>query len=535
LNEVSDFNKRSSRRNAMQQFTARFGGLIQGVVSGFDRLLFRGSLRRLNHSDGMECYLRLNNILFKDYEKHVKSVSERVKAASTASLRKEHVPIEYLRRGDIDKDLRARRIAAERGVSSGDVCVLSATELAPTFQHEGTRMAVRKRPCLALYHYRIDPEFGWMYARIQTWFPFYIHIYLNGREWLARSMDREKIHYLRQDNCFPWIEDYNRAQQFLDNQLKTNWESRLAPFVHRLNPLHDEIFDKFSAAYYWTVAQCEWATDVVFQPGALERLSPIFLQHGMLSFSSADLMRFLGKALTPTGRIPAQFAGEITTDFKRRISGERIKHRVNGNSIKGYGKAHTPAGDIFRVETTTNQIDDLRAYRPKEGGPEDDLQWRKLRHGVADLHRRAEISQKANDRYLNALSAVDDSTRLSELVRGLERPCPLGKQRVRALHPFSADDHALLEAVNHGEFALNGFRNRDLQGLLYAPAPVSQTEKRRRSSRVGRQLRLLRAHGLIQKFPRSHRYQLTNTGRLAITAILTVDRTSLAQLTKLAA
>ncbi len=135
---------------------------------------------------------------------------------------------------------------------------------------------------------------------------------------------------------------YRRAPQYLDDQLKTAWRDRLAPFAQRLNPLREEIFGKFHADYYWTVNQCEWATDIVFRPGALDRLSPRFLEHGMLNFSSLDLMRFLGKALTPTGRIPAQFAGQIATDFKRRQTGERVK--------------------------TTNQmddpIDDLRAFRP---------------------------------------------------------------------------------------------------------------------------------------------------------------------------
>lgn len=442
----------------MQQFTARFGDRIQGVVSGLDRLLLRGSLRQLNHPHGMEVYLHLNGILFKDYENHVKSVSQRLRKASTADLPAQKVPLEYMRRGDMDKDARARQIAAERGVTTGDVCVLSATEVAPTFEHERTHMVIRKRPSLALYRYLIHPEFGWMHAKIQTWFPFAVHFCINGREWLARSMDRVGLGYVRQDNCFAWIEDYAAAQQMLDSQLQTNWESSLKPLARQLNPLHEEIFRKFHTDYYWTVPQCEWATDVVFRSGTLERLSPLFLEHGMFSFSSPDLMRFLGKAITPTGKIPAGFAGEITTDFKRRETGERIKHRINGNSIKTYGKASLPAGDVFRVETTTNQVEDIRAFRPKEGGPEDELKWRTLRRGVADLHRRAEVSQKANERYLNALSVVDDSTRIAELIVNLEQPCQYGKWRVRALHPFSADDHALLKAVNHGEFCANGFR-----------------------------------------------------------------------------
>lgn len=280
----------------MQQFTARFKQLIQGVVSGFDRLLFRGSLRQLNHPHGMEVYLYLNNILFKDYQQHVKAISARIKRASVDCFRRQDLPIEFLR-GQQDKDRRARQFAAERGISQGDVCLLSALELSPTFEHEGTHMVVRKRPCLALYHYLIHPQFGWMYARLQTWFPFFIAVYINGREWLARRMDQEKLGYVRQDNCFPWIEDYERAQQLLEEQLKTNWEACLRPFAQRLNPLHPEIFANFNTSYDWTVPQCEWATDIVFRPGALEHLTPRFLEHGMLSFSSPDVMQFLGKKI----------------------------------------------------------------------------------------------------------------------------------------------------------------------------------------------------------------------------------------------
>jgi hypothetical protein len=66
------------------------------------------------------------------------------------------------------------------------------------------------------------------------------------------------------------------------------------------------------------------------------------------------------------------------------------------------------------AETTLNTVKDFRVYRAKEGGPEDDLQWRILRKGIADLHRRAQVSQKANDRLLNALANVDDRRSVQE-------------------------------------------------------------------------------------------------------------------------
>jgi hypothetical protein len=66
-----------------------------------------------------------------------------------------------------------------------------------------------------------------MNARIQSWFPFSIQIWLNGREWLARQMDRVGIGYQRRDNCFPWIDQIEKAQKLMDRQLQTNWPCEL--------------------------------------------------------------------------------------------------------------------------------------------------------------------------------------------------------------------------------------------------------------------------------------------------------------------
>jgi hypothetical protein len=81
-------------------------------------------------------------------------------------------------------------------------------------------------------------------------------------------------------------------------------------------------------------------------------------------------------------------------------------------------------GDLYRVETLTQYVEVFKVYRPSEGGAEDDLQWRRMRRCVADLHRRAEVSQRANERHWDALSTVDDSTRFSESTWALEQGAP---------------------------------------------------------------------------------------------------------------
>lgn len=529
----------------MQQFIAKYRDEITGVLSGFDRLVFRGSPRRLNYgwwnadlhavvAAGMEQYLWQNKILFKDYAQHVKRVSERLKKASVKPFVQQGLPVMFLRDPGADKEALARQVAQEKQITRGLVCAISTMEPSPTFEHRGMHIIRRVRPCHVLYHYQIHPEVGWMYARIQTWFPFHIQVGLNGREWLARQMDRERLPYRRQGNCFVWIEDYGQAQKLMNQQLEMNWAELLNGLAGQLNPLHPSIFERYPTSYYWTCYQSEWATDMVFrQADFLKRLMALLVRHGMLSFSSPDVLRYFGRKVNQSGAIPAHFNGTLETDLKRRPEGERVRYRMNGNSAKFYDKAYSPWGSVLRgAETTINTVQDFRVYRATEGGPEEDLQWRTMRKGIADLHRRAAVSQKTNERLLNALAMVDDSRSVEELTADIQKPTHWGRRRARGLRPW-AEDKELFTTINHGDFLINGFRNRDLQARLYTAEADSPAERRRRSAAISRKLRLLRAHGLIQKVPRTYRYHVTDTGRAILVAVLTTARTSVNQLNQL--
>lgn len=485
-------------------------------------------------AEGMEVYLLKNRILFKDYAQHVKQVSERLKDASLKPFREQELPVVFLRSPSVDKEALARKLAAENKIGSGLVCAFSTLEPSPTFEHRGTHIIRRERPCHALYHYQIHPEVGWSYARVQTWFPFNIQIGMNGREWLARQMDKVGLKYRQHGNCFVWIEDYQHAQQLIEQQLKTNWTELLGSLAHQLNPIREQIFHQYPVEYYWTCFQSEWATDVVFREAEyLKRLMSILVAHGMLSFSSADVLRYFGQRINQSGAIPARFNWKTQTDFKEYREGERVKYKLAGNSAKFYDKAYSEWGNVLRAaETTINNVSPFQEYRAKEGGSPKELQWRSLRKGIAGLHRRAEISQKINERMLQALASVDDSRRVEELTREIQKPTRWKERRVRALHPWG-EDKDLLAAINKGEFLLNGFRNRDLQTFLYSTEPQSPEEARRRSAAVSRKLRLLRAHGLIQKVPHSHRYQVQKQARAILVAVLTTARTSVNQLNQL--
>jgi hypothetical protein len=529
----------SRKENALKTFIQKYEKDVMGSLSGFDRLVFRGTLRRLLYPGGMDYCLAFLGVLLKDFAQYVLQVTARLKEASLAVARSTGRPIQYLPSSQASKEDLARKIAARDGLDDGLICVLTCVEPCQTFEihrhRESKRLQVRphRSKCLHLYHYFFHPQFGFMSARLQTWFPLTIQVCLNGRQWLARQMAREGMAYQQMGNCFTWIEDPPRAQEIMDRLLSTSWPALLNGIAAQLNPIHAELFGDFDLNYFWSTHQSEWATDLMFRdPEKLAAVYPQFLRHGLTTFNSPDVMRFLGRKIPATGNIPSAFAGEVVTRLWKRPEGMRIKHWVGSNHIKLYDKQ----GCNLRVETTINDPSDFKVLRRKAGDPQGELAWRPLRKGVADLNRRAQVSDAANKRYLEALAFVQDDTPLGALTGKLCRPAAWKGQRVRALNPYAPEDLALLQAVARGEFTINGFRNRDLQNLLYGPGEkLTHRQKRSQSAAVTRKIRLLRAHGLVKKVPKTHRYHLTTRGYQAITAIIAALQASADSLIKLAA
>jgi hypothetical protein len=388
------------------------------------------------------------------------------------------------------------------------------------------------RKCLHYYHYYLHPQLGFLHARLATWLPLTMHVCINGREWLAKAMDQAGLGYRRRENCFTHLSDPAAAQALVEAQLKTDWPQLLADIARRVNPITGtRLSARCPVDYYWSADQTEWASDVMFQsPQALAAVYPALVHHGIEVLACQDVLRFLGRRVRQDGTPYANFAGEVTTDLATRPEGVCIKHRLNGNTIKMYDKQ----GSVLRVETTINEPRDMKVYRPAQGASDDaPKRWQKLRKGVADLHRRAELSQAANQRYLASLATVTEPTPLGTLTATLCQPARWKGRRVRALNPLAHGDAALLEAVSHGEFALTGFGNKHLRQILHGRAATAE-QRRRQAAATTRKIRLLRAHGLIRKISSQHRYHLTELGRTAIHCLLMARNANAAALAQAA-
>jgi hypothetical protein len=306
------------------------------------------------------------------------------------SCRSQRRPVDYLagastHRSGTSKEARARAIAERDGVTEGLVCVLSVVEPCRSFgltpNRQTRRLEVRPRKCLHYYLYRIDPEFGWMPVRLQTWAPYEIQVYVN--EWLARQLDAAGIGYRRRDNKIIAVDDFAAVGERFAHTDGPPVLERQAALV---NPLLPAITAAGFSSYWWVIDQCEYASDVLFTDrAALETIQGDLVTAAVTALGATDVLHFLGRKPHPA------FAGEVTIDSRRRPEGCRVA--LPPQAIKFYDHAN-----VFRVETTINNPREFKVLRSATDDQEP--RWCPMTKGVANFWRYAEVA--ANGRLLEA-------------------------------------------------------------------------------------------------------------------------------------
>ena len=370
----------------MNQFIQQYGEEITGVLSGYDRFVIRGTLRSLMFTAGIMGFLSKACVLVKDFGAYAERTTASLKEASLEAAERLGRPIELAEKLKKSKEDFAREMAEENGITDGLICILKAQEKCTAFKIHKNRetgereLKPRTRVCQHLYHYWMHPVFGFMNARIQTWFPFTIQVCLNGREWLARKMDLVGMRYQRYDNSFTWLEEVQGAQKLMDEFVRLPWQTLLRELSRQLNPIHREIFRGTSNDYYWTIQQSEWATDVMFRrPKVLHRIAPVLARGALFSFSTSDILHFFGHK--PHGNRRR----EVSSDYKVREEGLRVKHWEAANSLKFYDKG----ANLLRSEITLNDPNAFKCFRRSAADPKGPPDWRPLRKGLVDIRRRA--------------------------------------------------------------------------------------------------------------------------------------------------
>lgn len=502
----------------MPTFAEKYRAETIGQLTMFDRMIFKGYLSGLYPAPKQFAwYLYRQGVLLKEYKQYAAETTAALKQQLKEIGQGAGCEVQYLPNGrgpkGESKEEMARQLSEQKGHPEGLIGLFSSLEVKNCFTVRGNRsthqleVKVERRKHLHYYLYYNDVEFGLMYVRIQSWWPFEIQIYINGHEWLARQMDQADIGYVRYDNCFWQIDDLEQAQTLCDKFAHRQWERVWNNFARRLNPFLAQIEASVKKGYYWTIEQCEIATDVMFaDQTSLDDMLPDLFQEALLTFSAQDVMRFLGRKLHPN------FQGEVRTHLNKRRPGWRVKHWVKQNGLKMYNK-----GSLLRVETVINNSREFRVPTPQGNS----RRWKPLPKGVAYCWHFYQTGREANQRYLDALGQVPCQGKAAS--QALDSLCQSQQQagrRIAKFQPVTDADCQLFAAVLSGDHCLTGFRNRQLRQQLYQTPPADKQEASRRCARISRLIAKLRGHRLVARVEHSHLYRVTAHGYKVMAAAL---------------
>lgn len=521
----------------MRKLIERFGRVVKGILTGFDRIVFKGSILPLAHEEGAMSFCGRRGILNKDYKRWMMGQTESlVEAVDRYAQEQSGQPIVHQNTWRHDKDELARKRKEAEGIETGLIGVWSYMESGRSYRARYCAKAgypqLRhyRTPCKHLYLYFDHEKYGWMNVRLQTWFPYHIQVCMNGRQWLRRRLQSHRIEFLQQGNKFFHIDSYRQAQRFLDEQLNRRWPRMLNGFLPVAFPTMRQTIGPY-LGYYWTMWQSEWATDLIFDsPADLGSAMDSLLRHALITGTGTRVLRYLDRPVTTAGRPDRRSNNEVISRLLDFHDGVRVRHWVDHNSVKAYNEQN-----VLRVETTMNTPGMFRVHRRAQGEPATaPKQLRSLRKGVADVPLRAQVSQDINNRYMDELATFSDETPLRELLSGLTRASTTNGRRIRGLDP-TGKDRELLEALSDSIFSISGITNASLRERLSSTAWGAGRTDKQLSARVTRHLRLLRDHGLIRKAPKRRRYYLTAKGRQFVTALSAALSASTQQLMEIAA
>ena len=486
------------------------GSCVQFSYACWDRIVLRGYYPRLQRPENIVYF-------FRDVGGEA-CITPALLARRTASYRawlessaEQHgIPILSAPKGVRKEDFVAPYYRAFRG-EEGVVVILKSMEQSATFisyepRHaapSGDDYRIIKRAAkrfLHYYFYILDPVMGPMSLCVASYLPFTVSCFLNGHSYVAQELRRAGVRFRLDDNAIVSCADPDRLTAVADRldeqilrQRASYWAGRLAP---RFSPRERAACQ---LDYQWSVAQIEFARDVIFHRRA--RLHALFqraVEIGVALGGATQTRHLFGR------RINRRYQGKLETLLERRDEGFPVLRAYYKSS---YVKQYEKGDRLLRTETCLNDTYHLGIGRKLDNLPA-------IRQHLA----------ATTDRYLAQQAELLDSTVDRGALAALASPVTTGRRRVPGIKRHDDRVIRLLEGLLYTGGLLGDWTTRQLHAHVVARHRLRQDDYTLGQLRYD--LGKLRAHGLVERVGRSRRYRLTVAG-VRLGALLVKIRTRL--------
>ena len=334
------------------------------------------------------------------------------------------------------------------------------------------------------YVYLVDEDFGPLFVKFCSYFPYNAKVCLNGHEYLKRQLARRGIGFEALDNGILRCEDREAMQAIAREVSAERIDTLVRKWLARLPHPFTAADRAAGVRYDLSVLQAEFALTQVFDRPVHGRVFFEEVLRENLDLGRPDHVQLIFDRRV-SRRTPSRQRTRVITD------GVNPSLRVDykRSRIKQYYKE----GRALRTETVINNTYDFDVGRK-----------------LHNLEKLASIGFAATRRLLRVQRVSHDATLAVQVLQELNRPRVVERQRASALRFADPRVQALLAAIASFRLLPGGFANRELRETLAPLLGVSVDQYSQ--GRMTYDLRRLRLHGLIERIPHTHRYAVTEAG-----------------------
>ena len=334
------------------------------------------------------------------------------------------------------------------------------------------------------YFYVVDDDFGPLFLKFCSYFPYNAKLCINGHEYLKRQLTKRGIEFEPLDNGILRCADPAATQRLADGLTAARVDALLRKWLARLpHPFstHDR---EQGIRYDISILQAEFARTEVFDRPLSGRVFFEEVLRENLDMGRPDHVQLIFNRRV-SRRTPTRYRSRVITDGVIPSLHVDYKH----SRIKQYHKE----GRALRTETVINDTYDFDVGRR-----------------LKNLDDLKQIGFAANRRLLGVERLSHDAIIGAETLAALHRPALVDGQRASTLRFGDPRVQALLAALLRFDLLPAGFRNRELREAVAPLRGMSLDDYN--AGQMTYDLRRLRLRGLIERIPHSQRYRLTGEG-----------------------
>src|SRR5438128_7389496 len=466
-------------------------------LEAIDRMYLNGYVPSLQTGGGVVYFMKQHLGARIPSTMMVAPLSERFVKAIERFVESEGLDLVTFKKGQRKDDV-AQEYLASFTREEGVLFVGKAQEKASVFRTERRRnpdgstypwIYRSTTPVNHYYVYILDRDFGPLFIKFCSYFPYAVKVCLNGHEWLKRQLTQRGIAYEPLDNGIRASEDAARVQRIANTLDAPKIDAVFRKWLRRLPHPFTAAHRSAGYRYQLSILQAEFAlTQVLDRPHTGRCFFEEVIREN-LDIGRPDQMQLIFDRRV-TRRTPGR--------FRTRVLTEGVVPSLHVEYKKSKVKQYHKSGQALRTETTINDTYDFEIGR-----------------ALRNLPALREIGFAANRRLLRVEYLSHDCLIGDDHLDALTQPVVVDTQRAAALRLGDRRVLALMQTLCL--FALNptGFRHRDVRPSI--AQLLGRDADHYAAGHMTYDLRRLRLHGLIERVPHRHRYRITELGaRLAV-------------------